>query len=146
MTTKKVILTIAIFFATFLTTKAQVFFNNNYSEPVWVSLAYFSNSKEYKGWVTKGWFKIEPGEKKEILSYNPTGQFLYYYAQTKDATKKFEGKTNLLAHPSDAFVIKNADKEYVQKENPKYAWYKFREIDKGLKDMVKLKYTIDFKY
>lgn len=146
MTTKKIILTIAVFFATFLTTKAQIYFNNNYSEPVWVALAYPVDSKEYKGWVSTGWFKVEPGEKKSILNVNPNGQYIYYYAQTKDAAKKFEGEANLLCNPFDAFTIKNADKQYVKKDNPKYKWYKFRQIDKGIKDIVKLKYTIDFKY
>lgn len=143
MKTKKTILLISIFFSAFLA-KAQIYFNNSYNEPVWVSLAYYADTKEYKGWVTQGWFKVEPGEKKEVLSYNPMGQLIYYYAQTTE--KKFEGKSYLLVDPSDAFTIKNADKEYVKKENPKYAWYKFREVDKGLKDMVKLKYTIDLQY
>lgn len=143
---KKLILSIAILLSSYLTCRAQIYFNNNYDEPVWVSLAYFSDSKEYKGWVTKGWFKVEPGEKKEILSYNPMGQFIYYYAQTKDAAKKFEGKSSLLVDPIEAFTIKNADKDYVKKENSKLVWRQFREIDKGLKDMLKLKYTIDFRY
>lgn len=131
---------------TTLTAKSQVFFKNSYDEPVWVVIGYYSDTKEYKGWVTKGWYKVSPGERKEILSFNPMGQYLYYYAQTKDAQKKFEGKTNLLVHPTDAFNIKNADKEYVQKETPAYKWYKFREVNKGGADIVKLKYTIDFKY
>jgi len=142
---KVILLTLTLILTSFVA-KSQVFFNNSYDEPVWVALAYYRDTKEYKGWVTKGWFKIAPGEKKEILSFNPMGQYLYYYAQTKDAKKKFEGKTSLLVHPTDAFTIKNADKEYVQKEKPAYKWYKFREVNKGAKDIVKLKYTIDFKY
>lgn len=142
---KIIVLALTLILTSFVA-KSQVFFKNSYDEPVWVSLAYYSSTKEYKGWVTKGWVKIAPGEKKEILKFNPMGQYLYYYAETKGTKKKFEGKTIFLAHPSDAFIIKNADKEYVQKETPAYKWYKFREINKGGADIVKLKYTIDFKY
>ncbi|MCW3085955.1 MAG: hypothetical protein JWP12_3321 [Bacteroidetes bacterium] len=145
MKTKQLIVIFILSF-TLNTLKAQVFFNNKYNEPVWVVLGYPVDTKAYKGWVTVGWYEVAPGENKEILNYNPTGQYIYYYAQTKGGVKKFEGANYLLADPKKAFNIKNADKEYVQNENPSYKWYKFRQIDKGAKDMFKLKYTIAFEY
>lgn len=124
--------------------KTQVYFKNNYNEPVWVTLGYYIDTKSYKGWVTKGWFKIAPGEKTEILSYNTTTQYLYYYAETRNSNRKFAGNTTFLVNPKNQFYIKNADKEYVKKENPIYKWYKFRTVNKGGIDIWKTKYTIDF--
>ena len=146
MNIMKTLLILIILTLTSLSLKSQIYFKNSYDEPVWVTLGFYSDTKEYKGWVTKGWYKVAPGEKKQILSYNPLSQNIYYYAQTKDAKKKFEGKASLLVHPTNSFTIKNADKEYVKNENSAYKWYKFRELNKGGIDIVKLKYTIDFKY
>ncbi len=143
---KKSILTIAILFAALLTTRAQIYFQNNYDKPVWVAIGYYMSSSDYKGWVTSGWHKVEPGDKKEVLGYDPEDENIYYYAQTKGGAQKFEGQYSLLVDPKDAFTVKNADKPYVKDENPSFQWYKFRQIDKGSFDAFKIKYTINFSY
>jgi uncharacterized membrane protein len=125
---------------------SQIFFQNNYNEPVWVCISYYSDGNEYKGWITKGWYEVAPGEKKSILNYNPMGRFIYYYAETREGKKKFTGKSTFLIHPSDSFKIKNADKQYVQNENPVYRWRNFREVERGDIDALKFKYTIEFNY
>lgn len=142
---KKLILSLILILSAFFA-NAQVYFKNNYDEPLWVTLGYHVNTKEFEGWKTVGWFKVIPGEKKELLSFNPSGQYLYYHAHTEGRVKSFGGESNLLVHPVNAFKIKNADKEYVKEEHPEYAWYKFIQVDKGKLDALKLKYTIEFYY
>jgi uncharacterized membrane protein len=126
--------------------KSQIYFKNNTEKPVFVALVHYRSWSDFKGWVSDGWFYVLPNEKKEILGYNPFGQYIYYYAQTKDATQKFEGKHSFLVHPNDSFKIVNADKDYVKEEQPEYRWCSFREIDKGTMDVLKIKYTIELNY
>ena len=124
----------------------QVYFNNKYNEPEWEAIGYKSESKEYSGWVSRGWFKVDPGETKEVLSQNPFNVYIYYYAETEGGKKKFEGNSTFIVDKKDAFFIKNADMNYVLKDNQNYTFYKFRELNKGNSDLWKLKYTIDFIY
>jgi uncharacterized membrane protein len=122
----------------------QIFFENNYERTVYVALGYYSETDNYSGWITRGWFKVIPGEKAELLNYNPTGQNLYYYVQTENGKKKFEGDVSLLVHPTDKFYIKNADKQDTKTKYPSYKYYNFIHVDKGNWDFLKLKYTIQF--
>jgi uncharacterized membrane protein len=140
-------ITLALLFAIgIFSVKAQIFFRNNYSKPVFVSVAYFAESKDFTGFVSKGWFRVIPGEKKEIVSYNPLSQYVYYYAKACDGTEDFPGNIKLLVNNKDGFTIKNANKSYVKDEKPYLKWKNFRTVDKGLKDAFKLKYTIEFDY
>lgn len=125
---------------------SQIFFRNNYSKPVLVSIGYFADSKDFSGFVSRGWYRVIPGEKKEILSYNPMAQYIYYYAKAADGSEDFTGNVKLLVNNNDAFTIKNANKAYVKNEKPWLRWKSFRTVDKGLKDAFKLKYTIEFNY
>ncbi|MFH0893728.1 MAG: DUF1036 domain-containing protein [Bacteroidota bacterium] len=134
-----------VFLAVSMLGKAQVNFKNNYSEPVWVSFCYYLDTKTFKGWVSKGWYKVIPGQKTQLLEYLPEFKTIYYFAKTKNGAKNFEGTTGILVDESAAFTIFNADKDYVKKENPKYAWKKFREYKVEL-GSLKLWTTIDFNY
>jgi uncharacterized membrane protein len=89
------VLTIALFMATWSTSKAQggktIVFKNNTSDPVWVALHYYkpgSSSTETEGfnltesegaWKTMGWWKVEPGgTKPTFTSYN--SRYIYFHA------------------------------------------------------------------
>lgn len=143
---KKLFLLLIITLAINCKSFAQIYFNNKYTEPVWVCIGYYSDGNNFKGWVSKGWFKIEPNETKMVLDYNPLSRYLYYYAQTQNGIKKFEGSQSFLVDPINSFLIKNADMKYVKTNNPNFKWHSFRQVDKGLKDLAKLKYTISFSY
>ena len=142
----KSILILIIFLISQKVVFSQIYFHNNNSEPVWVCIGYYSDTDEYKGWITKGWYEVVPGEKKAILGFNPMGRYIYYYAETSYGKKKFTGNSVFLVHPGKTFKIINADKQYVQNETPAYRWRNFREVDKGDIDILKLKYTIEFYY
>lgn len=106
---------------------SQVYFKNSYSEPVYVAIGYYKSTREYKGWVTAGWYKVIPGERRKVLSETPPGDCVYYYAESTVSSKRFEGKTSLLVHPKESFTIINANKQYVQDERPSYKWYSFKK-------------------
>ncbi len=145
----KKILIISSLILSFTIAKSQIYFKNNYSEPVWVSYVYYENTRKFDGWISNGWYKVVPGEKKMLLESNPFGRYVYYYAQSMangKVKKAFDGKSSFLIHPTDGFNIKNADKEYVMKDNPSYKAVKFRKIDKGAGNFAKFKYTIEFNY
>ena len=131
-------------FATYFYNWGQIFFENNFDRTIYVALGYYSETDEFSGWITRGWFKVIPGETAQLLSYNPSGQNLYYYAQTENGKKKFEGDASLLVNPSDKFYIKNADLKDTQTKYPSYKYYNFIHVDKGNWDFLKLKYTIRF--
>ena len=131
-------------FATYFYNWGQIFFENNFDRTIYVALGYYSETDEFSGWITRGWFKVIPGETAQLLSYNPSGQNLYYYAQTENGKKKFEGDASLLVNPSDKFYIKNADLKDTQTKYPSYTYYNFIHVDKGDWDFLKLKYTIRF--
>lgn len=127
-----------------MTSKAQVYFKNNYDKPVYVAVAYYMSTSDYKGWVSSGWYKAEPGDKVQLIGYLPNS-YIYYYAETTDNTKTFDGETSFLVHPTDAFTIKNADMDYVKTNDPAYEWKSFRKYDPG-NTAFKLYTTIDFSY
>lgn len=131
-------------FATYFYNWGQIYFENNFDRTIYVALGYYSETDEFSGWITRGWFKVIPGETAQLLSYNPSGQNLYYYAQTENGKKKFEGDASLLVNPSDKFYIKNADLKDTQTKYPSYKYYNFIHVDKGNWDFLKLKYTIRF--
>lgn len=139
--------TVAFTFLFFLSNSffAQIYFKNNYHEPVFVAFAYYHDSKNLKGWQSLGWFKAVPGEKIKLLTYNPTNRNIYYYAQTEKG-KPFVGQNAFIVDPKKPFSIFNADKVYVLNENKGYKWFYFRWIDKGIVDAIRLSYTINFSH
>lgn len=125
--------------------KGQLYFKNNTDEPVYVAICMYYNNKDSKYFGSEGWWKVEPGDKVEVSSAIGLNDNIYYYAYSSTSKKKYEGETNILAHPKEKFFIKNADKEYQKKEHPEYVWYKFRHIDMK-SGTFQLKYTIELNY
>ena len=140
----KNLILLAFVFVTYFYNWGQIYFENNFDRTVFVALGYYSETVDFSGWITRGWFKVIPGETAQILTYNPSGQNLYYYVQTENGKKKFEGDASLLVHPSDKFYIKNADLNDTKTKYPSYKWFNFIKEDKGNWDFLKVKYTIRF--
>ena len=116
---------------------------NKSDRPVFVAIGYYLDSKDFKGFVTKGWYKCEPGYKKEVLGWNPTNEYIYYHVQDMNGND-LGGKYSLLVDAKDAFNIRNADKAYVKESNSNYVWRNFREVDRNGVEQLKIKYTINF--
>jgi uncharacterized membrane protein len=125
--------------------KAQIYFQNNTNEPVFVALCMYYDGSSSKYWGSEGWWKVEPGDKKEVSSAIGFQDNIYYYAFSSISNKEYAGDVNILVHPTNAFSIKNADKEYNQKENPEYVFKKFRHVNMN-QGVLQLKYTIQLNY
>lgn len=122
-TIKKVII-VSFMFAITFTIKAQLYIKNATSKPVSIAVGWYSESKDYTGYVTKGWYNIEPGETiNPGLTFTSSDDHYYYYA------KGWEGNTKLLVGGNEAFNIKNAHLQYVKDANPSYKWVMFRRKD-----------------
>lgn len=119
---KKIITTTAVCLLAFFA-NAQLFIKNETSEPVSIAVGWYSEGGSYTGYVTKGWYNIEPGETIDPgLTFTATDDYYFYYA------KGWEGDTKLLVS-DEAFNIKNADKQYVKDQNANYRWALFRRKD-----------------
>jgi uncharacterized membrane protein len=140
---RKVII-VALFVSLYNSSFSQLYFRNNYTQPVTIAIAYYSDGKDAKEWVSFGWITIEPNERKEILSGVPLNGYVYYYATCNNG-KIFDGQHPFIINPFKGFEIKNANMEYVLKENANYKFVNFREVSMGLRSLS-LKYTIDFYY
>lgn len=142
----KLLISFLSFFLLFtINSKAQIYFQNNTSEPVFVALCVYYDGSNSKYWGSEGWWKVEPGDKKEVSSAIGFQDNIYYYAFSSVSNKEYAGNVNILVHPTNAFSIKNADKEYKQKENPEYVFKKFRHVDMN-QGAFQLKYTIQLNY
>lgn len=125
--------------------KAQIYFQNNTDEPVYVAFCMYYNGNSSKYFGSEGWFKVDPGDKKTVSSAIGFNDNIYYYAKSTISDKVYEGDTKILVHPTDKFFIKNADKAYNLTENPDYEWRNFRHIDMN-QGTFQLKYTIELNY
>lgn len=133
----------AIFIAT--VSKGQLYFENKTNEPVEVCIAMFYDSNTSKYWGSEGWFRVDPGDKKEVSTAIGFNDNIYYYAHSVTSKKEYTGENSLLVHPINKFFIKNCDKEYVKKEHPEYVYKKFRHIDMHEK-LLQTKFTIELSF
>ena len=126
---------------------AQLYFKNKTSEPVWVAYAKWNDSKSEDHWFTKGWYKVEPGQTKKLAEGIGLQDYCYYFAETAEQKKKYDGNAKLLVDRSDAFRISNADKSYQAESNSNYEWEGFRKFTYA-RDILgtKVKQTIILEY
>lgn len=127
---------------------SQIYFKNNTGEPVNVTLAQSLDVGSCKGcWTTEGWYRVLPGEKKEISGSLGWNSNVYYYAMTNSG-KEYKGNYNFLVHPTGKHYIMNADMEYVKGEHSDYEWRGFRHVvtSKNPLEAFRLKYTIELDY
>lgn len=84
----------------------------------------YSSGGSFTGFFTKGWYTIDPGEKKNLgLTFITGSNTFYYYAKSTNGNK-WEGNSKLLVS-SEAFQIKNADKQITKDKSTKYSWVLF---------------------
>lgn len=112
-----------LFFANY--SNAQLLFNNSQDDPIYVAVAYYENNESFKGWFSRGWYELEPGETKVLIAGNLEYDTYFFYAiDSKGAEWRGAGKYSFIVDPVDAFEIKNADKEYQLKGNRSYKSFK----------------------
>lgn len=140
---KKIAISFLIVLFGIIKCHSQIYLSNNTKEPVWVSIAMYYNQKTYKGWISQGWWKVSPNEKKIISGFIGENDIFCYYAYS--TSKQYTGVSNILVDPINKFSIKNCTMDYVYEDNPTYQWKKFRQV-KMNKKPFQSKYTIELNY
>lgn len=116
---------------------AQLFIKNSTNKPIDVAVAWYNEGGSFTGYVTKGWWSIEPGQTiNPGISFTSTDDYFFFYSNG------WEGDTKLLVS-SDAFTIKNADKQYVKDQSTKYKWVLFKRVDVHFGKFEKKTYTLN---
>jgi|GEM_PF-7038129 len=113
----------------------QLYVKNSTNNPISIAVGWYSeNSSCY---VTKGWYNIEPGQTIDPgMTFTSSDDYFFYYA------KGWEGSYKFLTN-SDAFNIKNADKQYVKDDNPSYTWAMFRKKEVHFDFLEKKTFTLN---
>jgi uncharacterized membrane protein len=123
---------------------AQLNFQNNTNEPVIVTFAMQSNVRGFNGWISQGWYTVNPREKVMLSSSAGVNDNVYYYAITPHGYREFKGDQPFLTNKDGSTsTIRNADMEYVKSENPNYDWKLFRHV---VMPSFRLGYTINLSY
>lgn len=124
------------FFFTLGFCDAQVHVTNSTDQPITVAIVYYQSDSEFKGYISKGWWTIIPGETKVIGNFLKAGDNTYYiHAHTAGYAKTWGNEANLAVNSHDAFEIRNCDKSYVLKgENIKTVGFIKKFVHIGLFD------------
>jgi hypothetical protein len=117
---------ILIFLAT--ATTSQILFQNDYPESIYVSFARYVNQGNSGFWVTQGWFTLNRGTYKKAFDAIGPHDSIGYFVVTRISEKPFPGTKRLLVHPTEKFLIKNADLETAAGRNGEYEWRYFRLV------------------
>lgn len=109
--------------------KAQLIFNNERETAIYLSIAYYLDTKDFKGWYSAGWYYIEPFEKRVIIEDNLNDSCYFYYAYDSEGNI-FEDKNGhaFVVEKQKVFKIKNADMQS-QINSDSRVFYFFRKID-----------------
>lgn len=113
----------------------QLSMKNNTEKPYQVAIAFFHSSFQTSGWISKGWFTINPGETKDVFYQNPREKFLYYYAFSENDT--IQGTKNILVDSKETFTVNQAILEVTKETNPNLKWVKFKEVRRGFSNHFK---------
>lgn len=115
---------------------SQLFIKNETSKPVSIAIGWHSDGDSFDGFVTKGWYNIEPGVTiAPGLYFTSDNDHFFYYA------KGWSGNIQFLVS-DDAFEIRNADMQYQKDKNPSYRWVNFKRKDVSFSLFEERKYTL----
>lgn len=106
--------------------KAQLMLKNTKSDTMQVAVAMQSDDKDFKGWISKGWYKINPGDSGAVG--NLVGPVVYYFVQTTNNKTTAGGTKPFLVDPKDPFTIKDPGAKKTAEASRTYEFRKFYEI------------------
>ena len=107
---------------------SQLHFRNQSNSDINICIGYYWESDTFTGWVTEGWFSLKTKDLMCIYCKPLINRYYYYYGYTADSLRKeYSGDVSLLVK-SDAFKIRNADKQSAMM-NDKFFFKRFRKID-----------------
>ena len=137
---KKIILLLLLFFS-YNAYSQYLYINNSFSEPLYVCVSFQTKIDGWQGWVSQGWTRIIPGERKAIVALsNIFYEKVYVYAQTsREVVNKYQlrgSSVPMIVDLNHCFYIQNCFSDYVLVEHPEYAkvypWIETIDISKSL--------------
>ena len=111
--------------------KAQLKFKNSETSPIWIAVAYYVETEDYKGFNSDGWYKIDPNS---VITIIPSIKYSTYYYYAKDengAEWTGSGKYKFVVHSRENFTFKNANMEYNASYFEHKVFKNFKKIDVG---------------
>lgn len=129
---KKIILFLLLVFICSFKSEAQLYFKNHEVRPVSVALSYYHKDANFEGYISKGWYTIEPGETKMLIAGDLQYANYYYYAHDgAGVTWQGQGKYQFVVDRSNAFDIKNANMAYQKDGHSSREFKNFKKVDVG---------------
>jgi uncharacterized membrane protein len=127
----------------FTVAKSQVEVTNNYSKPIYVAIAFYESNSSFSGWVSEGWWLLEPGDTKVLGSFLTNGENTFYiHAHTSDSKESWGTDIQLAVNVNESFRIKNCDKAYVLSGDVSTLGFSKRFVHIGLLEMYRAYVTI----
>ena len=106
---------------------SQMAFQNKTTVPLKVAFGYYTESAEYTGWTTKGWYTVNPGDKLQVMDKPLDNEYYYYYASSADTAIEFRGSI-LLKVADGTFKIDHANEEIsIKRDKHRF----FKQVDTG---------------
>lgn len=103
----------------------QMVFQNKTTVQIQLAFGYFTETTEFTGWITEGWYQLNPDEKLTLIDKPLVNEYFYYYAASMDTTVEFKG--DILMKVGDGkFKIQDAN-SHVSMRNDNHRF--FRQID-----------------
>lgn len=100
---------------------------NFFDEPMYVCVSYQTTTNGWTGWISQGWWKLIPGERKAVIPLSSIScNLIYVYSRTgRNSNNPIElvGKNHdftMIIDLNNGFKIQNCFSEYVIAEHPEY--------------------------
>lgn len=123
---------------------AQIYVTNKTEEPIWVATVTYQKNSGFSGYVSNGWYKVIPGERKNCGGKLKDGDNTYYvHANNASGTKTWGNESYFAVDKTDAFSIQNCDLDYVL-NNPNYKRVGFikKFVHIGFFDLYEVEVTL----
>src|SRR4051812_41928444 len=98
----KKLMFLTAFISCFLLSHSQVIFKNSGSSSLKIAIGFYN---EQKGWITKGWFSLKPGEEQPLYNFNSYNDPNFYYcARIDDCDSGYFGTNYYYVDPQSDFT------------------------------------------
>jgi hypothetical protein len=123
---------------------SQIYVTNKSSEPIWVATVTYQNNSSFSGYVSNGWYKIIPGERKSCGGKLHGGDNTYYvHAHSSGYTKIWGSDDYFTVNKKKPFTIENCDMKYVQQDpNNKQVGFIKKFVHIGLIDPFEVEVSL----
>lgn len=145
---KKSILLISLLSLVSIKNIAQLKLKNNVTIPINVCLGWYQESKNWTGYMTQGWYVLQPGEiiTTPLQFTSDKDHFFYNVTTDNQFIKMTTGAMFMLVDPVNAFKIFNANLPHTKRENSAFIWAPFKRKDVSFGILQSRSYTFSINY